>query len=45
VLATEATEKAKAKGLSEKTLERARKRLGVVAEKDGFQGRWAWRLP
>jgi len=45
VLATEATEKAKAKGFSEKTLERARKRLGVVAEKDGFQGRWAWRLP
>ncbi len=45
VLASEGAEKAKAAGINEKTLSRARVRLGVKAEKDGFQGPWTWRLP
>jgi putative DNA primase/helicase len=36
---------AKANGISERTLDRAKKRLRVVAEKAGYQGIWMWRLP
>ena len=45
VTAAEAKDKAEAEGISDRTLARARKRLGVVAEKDGYQGPWTWRLP
>lgn len=37
---------ARANGISEKTLNRAKKELGVIAEKEGFSGgRWVWKLP
>jgi putative DNA primase/helicase len=45
VAAADAAEKAAAEGINSKTLNRARKTLGVIAEKDGFQGPWKWRLP
>jgi hypothetical protein len=45
VSATEAKEKAEAEGISDRTLARARKRLRIVAEKDGYQGPWTWKLP
>jgi hypothetical protein len=32
-------------GISETTLNRAKRSLGVVSEKSGFDGGWAWRLP
>ena len=32
-------------GISKATLKRARKNLAVVAERDGYQGAWAMRLP
>lgn len=35
---------AKADGIAERTLERAKKRLGVEATRDGFGGPWVWRL-
>lgn len=43
--AKEGTDFAKAHGISDRTLDRARKMLGVKVEKDGFQGKWIWRLP
>jgi hypothetical protein len=46
VPAEEGKEKAEAAGISERTLDRARQSLGVIAKKDNvFQGRWTWRLP
>lgn len=36
---------AEANGIALKTLERARKKLNVDSDKDGFQGQWIWRLP
>jgi putative DNA primase/helicase len=42
--ANEMTE-AKANCISDATLRRARKQLGVVAEKGGYQGAWVWRIP
>jgi putative DNA primase/helicase len=36
---------ARANGISERTLDRAKKSLRVVAEKAGYQGVWTWRLP
>jgi hypothetical protein len=45
VAAADAVEKAEAEGINNKTLQRARKTLGVKAEKEGFQGPWMWRLP
>jgi energy-coupling factor transporter ATP-binding protein EcfA2 len=36
---------AKNVGVSERTLDRAKKKLGVVAFKGAFKGGWAWRLP
>ena len=36
---------AKADGISNRTLERARAKTGVIAEPDGFGGPWMWRLP
>jgi hypothetical protein len=32
-------------GISDRTLQRARKRLGVETEKSGFDGGWGWSLP
>jgi RecA-family ATPase len=45
VAAREGEEHARALGIATKTLKRARKRLGVIAEKDGLKGGWTWRLP
>ncbi len=36
---------AKAIGISEKTLRRAKAALGVKSEKDGFESAWCWELP
>lgn len=36
---------AKANGISERTLDRAKKSLRIVSEKDEFRGGWRWRLP
>jgi DNA polymerase III delta prime subunit len=32
-------------GITEKTLRRARERLGIKPHKDGFRGGWCWALP
>lgn len=44
-LASEVSEAADGLGISERTLKRARKDLGVVSEKSGYQGAWQWSLP
>jgi putative DNA primase/helicase len=36
---------AKAAGISTRTLDRARARLGVVTAPDGYRGPWTWALP
>lgn len=36
---------AKAAGISSRTLDRARARLGVVVAPDGYRGPWTWALP
>jgi putative DNA primase/helicase len=43
--AKEMEEHARAVGISSRTLARARKRLGVIAEKGGMDKGWTWRLP
>ena len=43
--ATVVLAEARAAGLSERTLRRARQALGVILRKDGFQGAWCWQLP
>jgi hypothetical protein len=44
--AEEGQSKAKAAGIKDRTLSRARKKLGIIAKKDNvFQGRWTWSLP
>jgi hypothetical protein len=45
VPAKEGEEHARALGIAPRTLARARKRLAVIAEKDGMKGPWLWRLP
>jgi putative DNA primase/helicase len=45
VPANEMTEAAKAHGISDATLRRAKKQLGVVPDKSGYQGAWVWRIP
>lgn len=45
VAAKDAKEEASAKGIASRTLARARKKLGVIAEKDSMEGGWSWRLP
>lgn len=42
--ASEAEEAAKANGIKERTLDRARQELGVKSGKDGDQGAWTWTL-
>ncbi len=43
--AAEVVREARAAGISEMTLKRARWRLAVKPSKDGFQGGWVWSLP
>jgi AAA domain len=44
-LAKDVKHEARSAGFSEKTLRRARERLGVVAVKSSFTGGWSWGLP
>jgi AAA domain/Bifunctional DNA primase/polymerase, N-terminal len=37
--------RARQQGISEKTLRRAQKQLGVQHTKEGYQGEWVWALP
>ena len=43
--AKELKQQAKGDGISLRTLERAKAKLGVVACPDGFGGSWVWKLP
>jgi hypothetical protein len=45
--AKELRKKAKADGIADRTLRRAKSRIGVQTEKDGYggDGRWLWKLP
>jgi hypothetical protein len=45
VPATEIQEAANANGIAERTLDRAKRELGIKAEKKGQSGPWQWRLP
>src|SRR5262249_49029431 len=45
VPAKEGEEHARALGIAPRTLARARKKLGVAAEKGGLKEGWTWRLP
>ena len=36
---------AEANGIAERTLERAKAELGVIAKKEGYCDGWVWRLP
>jgi hypothetical protein len=45
VPAKEGEEHARALGIAPRTLARARKKLGLVAEKGGLKEGWTWRLP
>jgi hypothetical protein len=42
---TEVKAAAKSAGISNRTLDRARTRLGVIAAPDGYRGPWTWGLP
>jgi len=42
VLVTEARQRLRPAGISDKTADRARARLGVRARPDGYQGAWRW---
>jgi putative DNA primase/helicase len=44
-LASAVTEAADDLGISERTLKRARKDLGVISEKPGYKAGWQWSLP
>jgi hypothetical protein len=45
VEADEANQQAREAGISERTLDRAKKTLGVKVDKSGFRGPWLWSLP
>jgi hypothetical protein len=45
VAAKDGEEHARALGIASMTLKRARKKLGVIAEKAGLKEGWTWRLP
>lgn len=32
-------------GITEKTLRRAQKEMGITATKDGYHGQWIWSFP
>jgi putative DNA primase/helicase len=44
ISATDGEEACEGNGISQRTLERARKELGVKATKDGFGGGWKWAM-
>ena len=44
-LVTEVHQSAKEAGLAKATIERARKSLGIIPKKSGFNGPWTWGLP
>lgn len=44
-LATKIVAEARKQNISERTLQRAKRNLGVTASKKGFGGAWAWSLP
>ncbi len=44
VEAKEVLREAKAAGIAERTLHRAKKVLGVIIRKEGYQGKWTWTL-
>ena len=39
------SEKAQEEGISRKQLENAKKKIGVLSRKKGYQGQWFWSLP
>jgi len=45
VLQSEIEKRAKAEGISRRTLRRAKDSLGVKSVKEGFDGKWRWKLP
>jgi hypothetical protein len=45
MLQSEIQDAAEGNGIAKRTLERAKRELGIKAEKDGTAGRWSWRLP
>ncbi len=45
VAADTVTAAAEREGISGGTLRRARKELGIVPKKSGYQGQWVWELP
>jgi len=45
VAASEIQERAEGEGHAWRTVQRAKERLGVQAEKSGFKGGWEWKLP
>ena len=45
MLADDVKKAAHENGISESTLKRAKAKLGIIVEKIGYQGRWAWKLP
>ena len=45
MLQSEIQDAAEDNGIAKRTLERAKRELGIKAEKDGTAGRWSWRLP
>ena len=45
MLKTEIEEAARANGIAERTLCRAKSELNISAEKKGQNGQWQWRLP
>jgi hypothetical protein len=45
VPAKDAEEGAEQNGISDRTLARAKKELGIKSDKDSFGGGWMWKLP
>jgi putative DNA primase/helicase len=43
--ATKIREAARENGIADRTLDRAKQQLGVIAEKRGYENGWTWRLP
>jgi hypothetical protein len=38
-------EQARQRGFSKDQLDRAKRKLGIISEKGGFNGGWTWALP
>jgi putative DNA primase/helicase len=45
VVVSEVEDAAKGHGIGWRTVERAKRELDIIVAKDGYQGRWVWRLP